>query len=52
MSWDKDRGTHVLWRLLVIARGSLRSTVSFGFAVFLTCCSCSRALLLLILLQL
>lgn len=52
MIWEKEWDTHILWRLLVISGGSRRSAAFFSFAFFLSSCSCSRAVLLLIFLQL
>lgn len=52
MIWEKGWETHILWRLLVIGGGSRRSAAFFSFAFFLSSCSGSRAVLLLIFLQL
>lgn len=52
MIWEKEWDTHILWRLLVISGGSHRSAAFFSFAFFLSSSSCSRAVLLLIFLQL
>lgn len=52
MMWEKEGDTHILWRLLVISGGSCRSAAFFSFAFFLSSCSCSRAVLLLVFLQL